>query len=106
MLILIDREKAIHEIQIVANKMESMGEPESASTFRNTIKILMRMRHERQWIPCDMQLPDEEIPVLVCGEKKGIYVAIRRSGEWWKYSASKKKCSPYAWMPLPEPCQS
>ena len=53
-----------------------------------------------RWIPCSERLPDDDVRVLVSGEKieDGILISQGKYVRYWS-----KKIKGLAWMPLPKP---
>lgn len=58
-----------------------------------------------RWFSVDDKLPEENFSVLVwCPERRNIYCAYYRQGEWYVFGAYNNILKDVvAWLPLPEP---
>ena len=71
-----------------------------------TLNAVTTKENINNWVLCKDGLPEYDVPVLVSGNRSGVYSAVyKQDYGWWKLNSRVHFCQPIAWMYLPEPCK-
>lgn len=104
---MIDENKLIEYINSLPDNSASFVWRSANKIKKELTSIIRHQPKISEWIPCSIQMPEEDTDVLICIPYDGVDIAYISDGNW-RYTRGDelintiKKANIIAWQPLPE----